>query len=163
MTNYLFAIVAAAVFVSVICALAPEGDGIGKYIGFAGALVVVLLALSPLSAGAQAWAEDALSMWEVSEEATAAPGADRYAEMFAYQIAATTAELYELPLREITVSVIATEDTGEAFTPNAVTVVLQRNSQADTKAASDTLSRLFSCPVQVTVSSEGGGENLNDR
>ena len=51
MANYLFSIVAASVFVAVLCAAAPDGEGVGKFVAFVGALTVALVALSPLAGG----------------------------------------------------------------------------------------------------------------
>ena len=156
MAGYLLAIIAAAVFVSVICMIAPEGEGIGKYIGFAGALAVVLLALSPLSGGTEEWVNNAKELWELTENMSTVQSTEKNAEQLAYEVALTAAKIYDVSPSEITVAVSAAGNT-DTFVAEEITVTLQGKSLVETKAASETLTQLFSCPVQVVINGEGEG------
>ncbi len=51
MGTYIYSILCAALAVSVINALAPENEGLSKYIAFAGALAVALCVLFPIASG----------------------------------------------------------------------------------------------------------------
>lgn len=51
MGAYIYSLIAGALFVGLICALSPDGEkgAMGKYIAFAGALILALIMLSPLA------------------------------------------------------------------------------------------------------------------
>ena len=150
MANYLFSIVAAAVFVAVICAAAPEGEGIGKFVGFAGALIVALIALSPLVGNADEWIAGIQTEWKAGEQSSSEESIAQSAEYLAYNIALTVSEIYELELQDISVSVYPAEDT-DTFAADEVRVTLPAGTIIDTESAADTLTKLFSCTVSVQL------------
>ena len=51
MGTYIYSVLCAALCVSVLCSLAPEREGMSKYIAFAGSLAVVLCILYPVAVG----------------------------------------------------------------------------------------------------------------
>lgn len=149
MANYLFSMVAAAVFVAVICAAAPEGEGIGKFVGFAGALIIALIALSPLVGDMDEWIDGIQTEWKAGEQSSEENIAQS-AEYLAYNIALTVSEIYELELQDISVSVYPAENT-DTFAADEVRVTLPAGTIIDTESAADTLTKLFSCTVSVQL------------
>lgn len=150
MANYLFSIVAASVFVAVICAAAPDGEGVGKFVGFAGALTVALVALSPLAGGVDEWMDNIQKEWETETGQSSEQDMEQNAKYLAYNIALTTSEIYNLALEDISVFVYPSEDQ-ETFAADEVRITLPVGVQIDTENASDTLSQLFSCTVLVQI------------
>lgn len=154
MANYLFSIVVASIFVAVLCAAAPDGEGIGKFVAFAGALTVALVALSPLAGGIDTWIGGMQTEWKAQLQDTSVPDEEQSAKYLAYNIAVTTSEIYSLQMQDLSVSVYPANDT-KVFTPETVHVTLPAGTQLDFEEASQTLSNLFSCTVSVKAK-EGG-------
>lgn len=150
MANYLFSVVAAAVFVAFICAAAPEGKGVGKFVGFTGALIIGLIALSPLAGGVDEWMKGLDTDWEGESQISAEESAAQSAEYLAYSIAQTLTEIYGLELEDISVLVYPKENT-DAFAVEEVQVFLPTETKIDTAGAADTLTKLFSCTVSVEI------------
>ena len=148
MANYLFSIVAASVFVAVLCAAAPDGEGVGKFVAFVGALTVALVALSPLAGGVDAWMEGMETEWGSEVQDTSTQDEEQSAKYFAYNIAVTASEIYGLKIQDVSVSVYPAKDV-QTFTPKAVHVALPAGTSLDTAEASQTLSKLFSCAISV--------------
>ncbi|MCI8611555.1 MAG: hypothetical protein HFE66_06525 [Clostridiales bacterium] len=148
MANYLLSIVAASIFVAVLCAAAPEEEGIGKFVGFAGALIVALIALSPLTGGIEEWMDGLETQWNMDEQQSPAEMQAQSAQYLAYNIALTMSELYTLEMEDISVTVYP-KDNLESFAAEKVCVTLPASTKIDTEKASDTLSKLFSCTVMV--------------
>ncbi len=154
MANYLFSIVAASVFVAVLCAAAPDGEGVGKFVAFAGALTVALVALSPLAGGVDAWMDGIRSEWGSELQDSSTQDEEQSAKYLAYNIAMTASEIYSLELLDVSVSVYPAKDV-QAFTPEAVHIVLPAETSIDTGEASQTLSKLFSCTISVEIKERG--------
>lgn len=154
MANYLFSIVAASVFVAVLCAAAPDGEGVGKFVAFAGALTVALVALSPLAGGVDAWVDGIRSEWGSELQDTSIQDEEQSAKYLAYNIAMTASEIYGLELQDVSVSVCPAKDV-QTFTPEAVQIALPAGTSLDTDEASETLSKLFSCAISVEIKERG--------
>lgn len=154
MANYLFSIVAASVFVAVLCAAAPEEEGLGKFVAFAGALTVALIALSPLAGCMDEWIDKVQTEWGSGLQNANGKDDEQSAEYFAYSIAATAAEIYDMEIENISVSVYPAKDE-KSFVPDKVCVVLPTGTHIDTEDASQTLSNLFSCTVLVETEERG--------
>ncbi len=148
MANYLLSVVAASIFVAVLCAAAPEEEGVGKFVGFAGALIVALIALSPLTGGIDEWMDSLETQWNMDEQQSPEDYQAQSAQYLAYNIALTMSELYSLEIGDISVTVYP-EDNSESFAAEKVCVTLPASIKIDAKKASDTLSKLFSCTVMV--------------
>lgn len=148
MANYLLSVVTASVFVAVLCAAAPEGEGIGKFVGFAGALIVALIALSPLSGDVDEWLNSLEVQWNADAQQSPAEYQAQSAQYLAYNIALTMSEIYSLEIEDISVAVYPDENQ-KAFTAEKVCVTLPAATQIDTEKAAETLSGLFSCTVSV--------------
>ena len=154
MANYLFSIVAASVFVAVLCAAAPDGEGVGKFVAFAGALTVALVALSPLAGGVDAWMDGIRSEWGSELQDSSTQDEEQSAKYLAYNIAVTASEIYSLEIQDVSVSVYPAKDV-QTFTPEAVHVALPAGTSLDTGEASQTLSKLFSCTISVEIKERG--------
>lgn len=154
MANYLFSIVAASVFVAVLCAAAPDGEGVGKFVAFVGALTVALVALFPLTDGVDAWMDGARSEWKSELQDTSTQNEEQSAKYLAYNIAVMASEIYGLEIQDVSVSVYPAKDV-QIFTPEAVYVVLSAGTLLDTGEASQTLSKLFSCTISVEIKERG--------
>ncbi len=148
MANYLLSIVVASVFVAVLCAAAPEGEGAGKFVGFAGALIVALIALSPLSGDVDEWMDSLTVQWDADTQQSSAEYQEQSAQYLAYNIALTMSEIYSIEIGDIAVAVYPVESQ-ETFVAEKVCITLPAAIQIDTEKAAETLSELFSCTVSV--------------
>lgn len=148
MANYLLSVVTASVFVAVLCAAAPEGEGVGKFVGFAGALIVALIALSPLSGGVNEWLDSLEVQWDGNTQRSDGEYQAQSAQYLAYNMALTMSEIYSLEIGDISVTVYPDENQ-KAFTAEKVCITVPAAAQIDTEKAAQTLSELFSCTVSV--------------
>ncbi len=148
MANYLLSVVAASVFVAVLCAAAPEGESMGKFVGFSGALIVALIALSPLSGGVDEWLDSLEVQWDMDTQQSPAEYQAQSAQYLAYNVALTMSEIYSLEIGDISVAVYPDENQ-EAFAAEKVCITLPAATQIDSEKAAETLSGLFSCTVSV--------------
>lgn len=154
MGNYIYSIVVAGIFASVILLLSPDGQNgkTGRYISFIGAVFVALVILSPLPD--LFFENDILSIDASVAETKASEGGSAKGEYFANLSGMTLSEIYGTDINDIKAYVYC-KDSGEM---EKILLSVYGNVLYDCHEAGEVLSEICGVKVEVEEYSWEGKE-----
>ena len=141
MGEYLYTVVCAAVCTAVMISLSPDGESgnMGKYVAFAGAVVMALVMLAPLSE----FLEN-VSGFEIKTEVIEKEGSKREGEYYAESAGTVLSSLYGAERSKITARITEGED-GELL---KITMIV-KDLSLDKEEASKLLSDIYGIKIEI--------------
>jgi len=144
MGAYVYSLVTGALLVGLICAISPDGEGgsLGKYVAFAGALMLALIMLSPL-------ADILLGNEEIPLPSVQTGETDRVntSEYYASSAGMALSSIYSTDISKIKTRVHY--DKG-ADRVERIELLVNERVYYDTSEAGETLSEIFGFEIKVT-------------
>lgn len=142
MGEYVYTVICAALCTAVVLSLSPDGEGgnIGKYVAFAGALVMALTMLSPVAGLLKNISFDGIDISDTAEEAETKRG-----EYLADSAGTVLSALYGVDRKSLSARIYE-DDGGELL---CITLILEKGAGFNKDEAAKLLSQIYEIKFEI--------------